>query len=90
MKPLLILAACAGLAACATPTDGPESATFGQAVASMDVQIVHRPVSSLPPEDSGARGTLAAQRLEKDKVKEPSAPETSDIRMTVVPYGGEK
>jgi hypothetical protein len=85
MKPLLIIALCSGIGACATPTDAPLSPTFGEALASMDRQIIPVAVSDLPPEDSGARATLAIQRGDKGEPKQPTLQGTSNMKITLVP-----
>ena len=56
------------LCACETRLDAPLSTSFGQAVASMDSQIVPAAISNAPPEGSGAAGAAAIRRYETGKV----------------------
>jgi len=81
MTRLLILPVLFGLAACTTPLDAPLSPTLGQAVASMDVQIIPAPADDRPPESSGARGVAAIKRYETGRVKQPRGAGTSEIGM---------
>jgi len=90
MRSLLIVALCTGVGACETPTDAPMSPIFGQAVASMDRQIIPVAVSDLPPEDSGARAALGIARADRGEPKQPNVQGTSSMRVTVVPYAAEK
>ena len=78
IRPLAILPLLA-LGACTTPLDAPLSPTLGQAVASMDAQIIPPTGIDLPPESSGARGVAAVGRYERGRVKQPPASGTSAI-----------
>ena len=84
MRPLILASLCAGLCGCVQSVDGPLSPTFGQAVASMDSQIIPAAVSSQPPPANGARAATAIERLEKGQVYKPQTQGTS----IVVGYGG--
>jgi hypothetical protein len=88
MRVLLILAASAAAAACTTPVDGPQSSSFGVAVASMDAQIIPAAVSDLPPESSGARSVLAIARSEKGEPRKLESQTTSALTINLVPYTG--
>lgn len=88
MRPLLILSMCLIPGGCATPLDAPMSPNFGQAVASMNVQIVPHQVSDLPPDSSARRSALAIERYEKGEVKKLETQATSELAIQVVPYGG--
>ena len=70
---IYVIAAPLLLAGCERPLDAPLSTSFGQAVASMNVQIVPGPVSTAPPEGSGATGAAAIGRYETGKVLGASA-----------------
>lgn len=86
MKRLLILALCGGLSACNTATDAAMSDTFGQAVASMNSQIIPVAVSDQAPESSGARGAIGVHRSDNADPKPLEAEGTSDVKVTLVPY----
>lgn len=88
MRPLLLLSLCAGLSACSTQIDAPQSETFGLAVASMQNQIVPVPVSNAPTETSAARTATAIARYEAGEVKELYAHSTSDLTINITPLGG--
>jgi uncharacterized lipoprotein YajG len=86
---LIALTAAAGaaalLAGCATPLDTPLSPQLGQAVASMNAQIIPAAVSDEPPESSAARSAAAVRRYEQGKVKEPATTRTSGIEISPEP-----
>lgn len=84
MRPLILASLCAGLCGCVQSIDAPLSPTFGQALASMDSQIIPAAVSSLPPPANGARAATAIGRLEKGQVYKPETQNTSSI----AGYGG--
>ncbi|WP_395670241.1 hypothetical protein [Phenylobacterium sp.] len=78
MRPLIATLTCLlGLGGCVESIDAPMSPTFGQALASMDAQIVRSPMSDLPPESSGAVGVAATMRYQKGEVKKPETQATS-------------
>jgi hypothetical protein len=78
MRILILVPLCAaGLVGCAAPVDAPLSPTFGQAVASMQVQVIPVAVSDLAPESSGARAVAAVRRYEKGEVKRLETQSTS-------------
>lgn len=80
MRNLILVSACAaGLCGCAQSIEGPLSPTFGQAVATMDTQIIPAPISQQPPSSSGVVGTAAIGRYEKGQVYRPETQETSSI-----------
>ncbi|RAK52535.1 hypothetical protein [Phenylobacterium deserti] len=80
IRPLAILPLLA-LGACTTPLDAPLSPTLGQAVASMDAQIIPPTETDLPPESSGARGVAAVDRYQRGRVKQPPVTGTSEVGM---------
>ncbi|MCW2573913.1 MAG: hypothetical protein JWO88_3971 [Frankiales bacterium] len=65
IRPLLLVSILGLLAGCAERLDAPLSPNFGQAVASLDAQIVPAPPTEAPPEGSAARGVAAIRRYEK-------------------------
>ena len=79
---LLIPVLAAALAGCTqsldASLDAPMSKNLGQAVASMDSQIIPAPVSTLAPDETGARAALAIGRYEKGEVYPPLTPATSE------------
>lgn len=76
----------AALAGCASSVDAPMSSTFGQAVASMDSQIIAPTrISDDPPASSGARAAAAIARYEKGEVKNPAPAATSAVAITLAP-----
>ncbi|MDB5466592.1 MAG: hypothetical protein JWQ46_1354 [Phenylobacterium sp.] len=79
LKFAALLSLCMGATACANSLDAPLSPTFGQAVASLQSQIVPASVSTEPPVSSGARGAAAIQRLEKGQVMQPDYGATSAL-----------
>lgn len=85
MRTLMLLAAGLLGAGCTTPLDAPLSPTFGQAVASMQSQIIPAEVSLEPPPSSGRRAADAIGRLERGEVKQPDVQSTSDIAVSIVP-----
>lgn len=85
MRFAFVFAGCAVLAACATPVDAPLSPTFGQAVASMQSQIISTEVSELPPESSGMRAAAAVTRYHKGEVRKLEAQSTSALTINLVP-----
>jgi hypothetical protein len=87
MRTLIIGSVCAlglGLSGCAESLDAPLSTTFGQAVATMDTQIIPTHVSDQPPASSGEVGAAAVGRYQKGQVYRPETQATS----TVGSYGG--
>jgi hypothetical protein len=72
-----LLLTAASLAGCAERLDAPLSPTFGQAVASMDAQIIPAPATEAPPEGSAARGVAAIRRYEKGQPRPLEAAGTS-------------
>jgi hypothetical protein len=66
------LALGAAAAACSGQIDAPLSSTFGQALASMDNQIIDPTPAVGVPETSAAKGVLAIERYENDRVKPPA------------------
>jgi hypothetical protein len=89
MSPLMKLAAlaalCAGAGACQTPVDAPPSPTFGQAVASLQSQIIPADLGAEPPESSAARGVAAIKRYEAGKVTGLQNASTSNVRSSYAP-----
>jgi hypothetical protein len=85
MRLVLVLAACCVASACSTPVDAPLSPTFGQAVASMQSQIIPVEVSELPPEGSGARGAAAIARYQKGEVRKLETQTTSALTINLLP-----
>ncbi|RAK60808.1 hypothetical protein DJ021_13815 [Phenylobacterium hankyongense] len=80
MRTLLpVFLAAAGLCGCAAPLDAPLSPAFGQAVATMQAQVIPVAVSDLPPESSAARSVAAIGRYEKGEVKRLETQATSVI-----------
>jgi hypothetical protein len=79
MRTLILASLCAALGGCIDSIDAPLSPTFGQAVASMDSQIIPAAVSSEPPPANGARAASAIGRLEKGEVYKPQTQNTSSI-----------
>lgn len=89
MRTLILASVCAiGLCGCAQSIDAPLSPTFGQAVASMDSQIIPAPVSDQPPPSSGARATAAVGRYEKGEVYRPETQNTSTLAGSTTGYSG--
>jgi hypothetical protein len=86
----LILASllAAGLSGCVQSIDAPMSPTFGQAVATMDTQIIPTAVSDQPPSTSGAVAAAALGRYEKGQVYPPETQSTSNLSGTNMGYGG--
>lgn len=86
----LILASLAaiGLSGCVQSVDAPMSPTFGQAVATMDTQIIPAKVSDEPPSTSGAAAAAALGRYEKGQVYPPETQSTSSIGSANMGYGG--
>ncbi|WP_309089130.1 hypothetical protein [Phenylobacterium sp.] len=86
VQPIILAAIIAlPLAACSTPIDAPLSPTFGQAVASMQSQIIPAEVSDLPPESSGRRGVEAIRRFERGEVRKVETQSTSTLTVNVTP-----
>jgi hypothetical protein len=86
MRTLIIGSVCAlglGLCGCVQSVDAPMSPTFGQAVATMDTQIIPTHVSDQPPASSGEVGAAAIGRYQKDQVYKPETQSTADVG-----YGG--
>jgi len=80
MRTLILISACAAaLGGCAQSIDAPLSSTFGQAVATMDSQIIPAPISDLPPSSSGAVAVAAIGRYEKGEVIKPESQSTSTL-----------
>lgn len=80
MRTFILISVCAaGLCGCAQSIDAPLSTTFGQAVASMDAQIIPAPISDLPPSSSGSVAAAAVGRYEKGEVYKPQTANTSSI-----------
>jgi hypothetical protein len=79
MKLVALAALCAAAGGCQTPLDAPPSPTFGQAVASMQSQIIPAEVSNEPPESSAARGVAAIERYEAGKVDPLQNTTTSNV-----------
>jgi hypothetical protein len=79
MRPLFLIPIVASLAGCATPLDAPLSPRFGEAVASMQAQVIPAAISSAPPQDPGARAVAAITRLQKGEVRKPESPATSTV-----------
>ncbi|CAN7415436.1 hypothetical protein LJR219_002648 [Phenylobacterium sp. LjRoot219] len=87
MRTLILTSVCAvGLCGCVQSIDAPLSPTFGQAVASMDTQIIPVRPSDQPPSANGARAASAIARLEKGEVYKPETANTSNV--SVMSYGG--
>jgi len=87
MRTLIFMSAlAAGLAGCAGQVDAPLAASFGQAVATMDTQIVPAPVSDEAPVGAGVTAVAAIERYRKGEVKQPQVQATSNARVTFVPY----
>jgi|GEM_PF-3477741 len=83
MRTLILISACAAaLGGCAQSIDAPLSSTFGQAVASMDAQIIPAPISDLPPSSSGAVAAAAVGRYEKGEIYPPETQNTSNVTVT--------
>lgn len=78
------------LGACSTRLDAPLSPTLGQAVASMNAQIVPAAFSEEPPEGSAATGVGAVTRYETDKVKALPSTGTSQISIQLGGNGSSK
>ncbi|HEV2530975.1 hypothetical protein [Phenylobacterium sp.] len=78
IRPLTLALGASLLAGCAERLDAPLSPTFGQAVASMDAQIVPATPGDAPPEGSAARGVAAIRRYEKGQPRplEPASTST--------------
>lgn len=79
---ILIAISAACLSGCAGSLDVPMSPEFGRAVASMDAQIIQRPVSDQPPVGSGAVGVAAIGRYETGKVYTPETQNTSNLEVS--------
>jgi len=80
MRTLILISACAAaLGGCAQSIDAPLSSTFGQAVATMDSQIIPAPISDLPPSSSGAVAVAAIGRYEDGEVIKPESQSTSTL-----------
>lgn len=90
MKTLIILAGGLACAACSTPLDAPLSPTFGQAVASMQSQIIPAPVSLEAPEGSGAVGAAAIARMERGERRKLETQGTSDLQAGAASSAGAK
>jgi hypothetical protein len=89
MRTFLLVSVCAaGLCGCADSVDAPLSPTFGQAVASMDTQIIPAPISDQPPAGSGEVGVAAVGRYDHGQVKPPETQTTSSSGGSS--YGGGK
>ena len=86
MRALAVILAAAGLAACASPADAPLSSTFGQAVASMDSQIIDPTPAEGLPETSGARAVMGIRKYQEDRVTQPVSTYTE--RIVSGPEGG--
>jgi hypothetical protein len=72
LGPLAIAAAGALATACTTgPLDAPLSTTFGEAVASMDRQIIDPTPAQGLPSTSAVKAADAIARYENDRVTEP-------------------
>jgi hypothetical protein len=88
MRTLLLMSVCAaGLGGCADNVDAPLSPTFGQAVASMDTQIIPAPISDQPPASAGEVGAAAVGRYYHGQIKAPETQSTSSGG-TGMSYGG--
>lgn len=89
MRTLILAAVCAaGLCGCVQSIDAPLSPTFGQALASMDTQIIPVRPSAEPPSANGARAASAIGRLEKGEVYKPETPNTATIGGAGMSYSG--
>ena len=87
---ILISASAVALSGCAQSIDAPLSTNFGQAVATMDSQIIPAQISDQPPSSSGAVAAAAVGRYEKGEVKKPETQNTSNVAISGAGYGGGK
>jgi hypothetical protein len=70
-RALIIAAAAAALAGCASQVDGPLSDSFGAAWASMDNQIIDPTPAEGVPATSAVKAADAIARYDNDRVTEP-------------------
>jgi len=83
-------AAVLAAAACTTPIDAPQSPTLGEAVATLDKQIIApAKVTDAPPESSAARAAEAIKRYERDEPRRPDVYATSHVSSTSVSSASE-
>lgn len=71
--------AAAGLTACVGSVDGPQSAVFGEGLASVRAQAVPVTVSDAPPQTSGQAAAAAVQRYHEGKTKPVETYSTSTL-----------
>jgi hypothetical protein len=84
----LLAVSAISLSACSTPIDAPMSTTFGEAVATLDKQIIPPPVpNDAPPESSATRGVLAVHRYERGEPRRPDTYSTSAVSSMAVTSG---
>lgn len=75
----LITATGAVLTGCVGSIDGPQSAAFGEGLASVRAQVVATPVSDEPPETSGQVAAAAVKRYATGKTKPVEVYATSTV-----------